>query len=675
VRLAVANLKGGTGKCLEGAAEIVDPRTGLLHTIEQVVQDGGVTEVLTLAGRRTITSVPITAKIDSGEQPCVRVTFSSGRSITTTLGHPFLMPDGWRRADELRVGETAALPARLPFPSEPVEVPDAELDLLAILLAEGGCSQRSVRFSTTDPEILERAAAAARALGATVAKVSDRGCDYRISGRAPVEASAGLCGCGCGNPTKPWRVSNAYHGHVRGQPQRYYGRHQAPSIARTLQRRHGLDGRLAKAKTMPPAVYRLPAHQLARFLSVFWMCDGYIGKDGPGMALASESLLRAVQHLLLRFGIQSKVAGFQAGLNGRRFPAWKLTVYAHCWEAFRASIPLWGAKQERLNQLCASAGRNTNVGDPSGSSVLRAQLRQLAPDRRAARSAPSLQQVADRLGWGHFQYDLLFQRRTGTVSRRTLRAFCEVFDYAPVYGWLWSDELFWDRITLIEPAGVQHVYDLMVEPTRCFVANDVVVHNTTSAVYLALGLAARGRTLLVDADPQASALSWSERAGEVGDFPPTVIHWPTRDLARRVGQVADDYTHVVVDTPPNQDAPVRQAILCTDLLLVPLAPSLLEIARLGPTFDAAAEVEALHPVSIRVLLVRVRAGTRSARDARIALEAPPPEGLGLPTLRAEVGLRESYATAYGLLPSDLGEYAAVLAELLAVNRPGGTDRA
>lgn len=195
---------------------------------------------------------------------------------------------------------------------------------------------------------------------------------------------------------------------------------------------------------------------------------------------------------------------------------------------------------------------------------------------------------------------------------------------------------------------------------------------TTTAVHLALGLAEQGRTLLVDADPQGSALAWSE---EAGDFPPTVIHWSTRDLARRVGQVADDYTHVVVDTPPSHDALVRQALLCTDLLLVPLAPSLLEVARLGPTFDAAAETETLHPVSVRLLLVRVRAGTRSARDARIALEASPPEGLGMPALRAEVHLRESYATAYGLIPPDLGEYRDVLEELLAIHRLGSADDA
>jgi chromosome partitioning protein len=203
---------------------------------------------------------------------------------------------------------------------------------------------------------------------------------------------------------------------------------------------------------------------------------------------------------------------------------------------------------------------------------------------------------------------------------------------------------------------------------------------TTAAVHIALGLAEQGRTLLVDADPQGSALAWSEQAG---DFPVTVIAWPTRDLARRVGQVAGDYAHVVIDTPsvPGGGAApadvavglgrlVRQALLSTELLLVPLAPSLLEVARLGPTLEAAADVEALHSVSVCVVLVRVRAGTRSARDARTALEALPPEGLGLPTLKAEVRLAERYATAYGLVPPDLGEYCDVLDELLN-DRTGG----
>ena len=52
---------------------------------------------------------------------------------------------------------------------------------------------------------------------------------------------------------------------------------------------------------------------------------------------------------------------------------------------------------------------------------------------------------------------------------------------------------------------------------------------TTTAVYLANALAAQGRTLLIDADPQGSALSWSETAG---DFPLPVVAAPVVASAR-----------------------------------------------------------------------------------------------------------------------------------------------
>src|SRR4051794_35417994 len=82
---------------------------------------------------------------------------------------------------------------------------------------------------------------------------------------------------------------------------------------------------------------------------------------------------------------------------------------------------------------------------------------------------------------------------------------------------------------------------------------------TTTAVHIALGLARTGRTLLVDADGQRSALDWSEQAGE--DFGVTVISWPTRDLARRVQDVAGDFAHTIVDTPPHSEAIIRQGVL------------------------------------------------------------------------------------------------------------------
>ncbi len=179
---------------------------------------------------------------------------------------------------------------------------------------------------------------------------------------------------------------------------------------------------------------------------------------------------------------------------------------------------------------------------------------------------------------------------------------------------------------------------------------------TTSAVYLALGMMQHGRTLLIDADPQGSSLSWSEGAK---DFPLPVIGLPVKDLHKRVGQFARDYTHIVIDTPPGEIAIVRSALLSADAALLPIPPSLLDLDRLRPTLELLEEVEHFNGIAIHVLLTRVRRGTKSATAAREVLNE-----LGLPILNAEVPLLEAYSASFGLVPDDLAEYQAAVDELM-----------
>lgn len=184
---------------------------------------------------------------------------------------------------------------------------------------------------------------------------------------------------------------------------------------------------------------------------------------------------------------------------------------------------------------------------------------------------------------------------------------------------------------------------------------------TTTAVHLAASLAAEGRTLLIDADPQQSALAWSETAGELG-FP--VVGLPVRALHRRVPDLAGDYRHVVMDTPPADLAIVRSAVLCAEEVIVPMGPTPLDLDRLGATLDMIAEVEALNPVRLHLLLTRVRRGTRSARETRAALEE-----IGIPVLEAEIPLLESIGLSFGG-GRIAAEYEAVRDELLAARVTG-----
>lgn len=184
------------------------------------------------------------------------------------------------------------------------------------------------------------------------------------------------------------------------------------------------------------------------------------------------------------------------------------------------------------------------------------------------------------------------------------------------------------------------------------------VSKSTMAIYAALYLSRTGRVLLVDADgTNATAMDWSSNC--VG-WPENivVVPWATEDLARRVRQVEGDFDHLVFDTGPQMSGILRQALLVSDELVVPVAPSIGELRKLGQTFQLAAEIDQVSPLVARVLLSKTRAGTRSLTEAREYID-----NLGLPRMDTEIGLREEYSLAWGTAPTDLGEFGKAMEEL------------
>ena len=178
---------------------------------------------------------------------------------------------------------------------------------------------------------------------------------------------------------------------------------------------------------------------------------------------------------------------------------------------------------------------------------------------------------------------------------------------------------------------------------------------TVTAVHLAAALAGQGRTLLVDADPQGSALSWSEEAAEL---PCAVVGLPVRDLHRRLQQLLPGFAHVVIDTPPGERGIVRSAIVAAEVAVVPIPPSIMDLDRLQPTLDLVAEVGVLTPVPVFILLTRVRLSTRSGRLTREVLSE-----LGVSLLDSQIPLRESLNTSFGTVPAE-DPYRPVLEELM-----------
>jgi chromosome partitioning protein len=177
---------------------------------------------------------------------------------------------------------------------------------------------------------------------------------------------------------------------------------------------------------------------------------------------------------------------------------------------------------------------------------------------------------------------------------------------------------------------------------------------TTSAVWLAHVFAQAGNTvLLVDADPSGSALEWSDLAAMAPAMPPQaafpfrVVALPSRELHRRVPEIARADDVVIIDAPQLEDhaAIARSALRYADEILIPCAPSPIEINRTSPVRDEIAEVEAFRgrPARSAILLNRCIARANSTADAREALA-----GLGYDVLGTAVPRLEVYAQSFGM---------------------------
>ncbi len=184
---------------------------------------------------------------------------------------------------------------------------------------------------------------------------------------------------------------------------------------------------------------------------------------------------------------------------------------------------------------------------------------------------------------------------------------------------------------------------------------------TSTAMFLAAALSRRGRTLLVDCDPQGSALSWSEGAeADGGRLPFNVMGLAVKDVHKKLRGFEGDYEHIVLDTPPGDLAIARSALLAADTAVVAVQATAMDLDRVMATIDLIAEVEPLNDLTFSILLARVRRISREGQDARAAMEEA-----GLPVMKAEVPQLGFYADAFGEpFGEDLGEYERVAAELL-----------
>jgi replicative DNA helicase len=238
----------------------------------------------------------------------------------------------------------------------------------------------------------------------------------------------------------------------------------------------GIFGQRSADKRVPETAFRLPADQVALLLRHLWATDGTIwsGRRRDGRAItrvafstASYGLALDVAALLLRLGILSRLTAVRQPSGTHLHNV--VVSGAPAQRAFLARVGGFGPREpqaEALRAMLADMAANTNVDTlpREAWAPVHAEMRRQGITQRGMAALRGTSYG----GSAHFAF---------APSRAVLADYAARLD-APELARAATDDLFWDRVVAVEPAGEEDVYDLTVPGPANWLADGIVTHNS-----------------------------------------------------------------------------------------------------------------------------------------------------------------------------------------------------
>ena len=441
--------KRGEGKCLHGDTEIV-LANGEVKKIKELAEDKN--DILALNNSLKITNAKKTKFYVREVEELIEIKLKSGRTIKLTPEHPLLTVLGWENAKNLRIGSRIATPRRInAFGTE--HISDTEVKILAYLIAEGHLGNEFVLFTNSDSKIMNEFKEEIRKFDSHLTTKSHGKYGIRVVGniKRKIERDARDSGKFTEgvkfthyNPLKGWLESI------------------------------GIYGKKAWEKEIPSVIFKTQKNKVSLFLNRLFSCDGSIYPHENGWVISysssSQKLIKQVQHLLLRFGIISKV---RKKITARRINYEILIRDKENVISFIQQIGFFGDKELKANlalRELSSKKSNSNIDTipkeiwkwykPSNWAKIGKVLGYSTP--KGLRSSINYSPTRQKL----MQIAVIDGNRDALM--------------------LAESDIFWDEIADMRVLhGRFEVYDISVPDFHNFVANDIIVHNSYTMAQIA----------------------------------------------------------------------------------------------------------------------------------------------------------------------------------------------
>lgn len=406
--------------------------------IERLV--GTEPEVLALSNDGRI----VTAKSDMvwavGRRTVFDVHMASGRRIRATAKHRLRGWEGWKRIAELRVGDRLAVARRLPEPLQYLTWPDARVALLGQLIGDGSyLNQQPMRYTTSSEENSRIVAEAARVeFGAEVKRYAGRRSWHQ------------LLISGNGNRWKPAGVN-------------------------LWLRELGIFGQRSHEKRIPEEAFRLSNRQIELLLRHLWATDGCIfvpsaeARTSARVYYSTNSpmLARDVAMLLLRLGIVTRTYVIK---QGRHLPSHHVTISgSDAQSRFLKLVGSFGPRVSQAERLAVwLSGREPNTNVDTLPQECFDEIKLLMRAEGISQRRMAVARGTSYGGTSHFSF---------APSRAVVTQYAAILSDDGLAARA-SDDLFWDRVVAIEPAGEEEVYDLTVPGPESWLADAIISHNS-----------------------------------------------------------------------------------------------------------------------------------------------------------------------------------------------------